>query len=50
MKGTKGLHTEDQIQSAQELLEQANFCGSEAPAVAKDCRIVAALVLKSAIG
>lgn len=50
MMGTEGLHTEGQIKLAQELIEQADFCGSEAPAASKDCRIIAAAVLKNTIG
>jgi hypothetical protein len=50
MMGTEGLHTEEQIKSAQALQEQGDLCASEAPATSKDCRIVAAAVLKNTIG
>jgi len=50
MMGTEGLHTEAEIKAAQELLEQAEFCASEAPALSKDCRIIAAATLKNIIG
>lgn len=50
MMSTDGLHTEEQIKTAQTLQEQGDLCLSEAPSSSKNCRIIAAAVLKNTIG
>ena len=50
MMDTDGLHTRAQIETAQQMLGQGEACTSESPETSQDCRIVAAIVLKNAIG
>jgi hypothetical protein len=50
MQSTKGLHTEAQITNANELLLQGERCASNAPHEVANCRIIAAAILKNAIG
>lgn len=42
-----GMHTEEQITLAQELIIQGDSCRSDDPSMPRDCRIISSAILKN---